>query len=93
MLTQDDLVDLLVEHLKAKLSAPPKPGASTTGAAALVPRVSRLEARTGGRLFLSEYDVRRRLNGGKTLKIPRGAIVSPLAQEWLALKGVAVVEE
>ena len=47
-----------------------------------------------GRLFLSEYDIKKRLTGGGTrLTIPKDAIVSPLAQDWLTLKGIAVVRE
>ena len=44
-----------------------------------------------GRLFLSEYDIKRRLTGSPAcLKLPRGAILSPLAADWLAMKGVRV---
>ena len=46
------------------------------------------------RVFLSEHEVRRRLaDGRKELRIPKSAIVSPLAQEWLEAKGVRVIEE
>ena len=47
---------------------------------------------TGGRPFLSDLDVRRSLTpGARTLTIEKDAIVSPLALEWLALKGVRIV--
>lgn len=45
-----------------------------------------------GRLFLSEYHVRKALTPGSLdLKIPKDAIVSPLALEWLALKGIRII--
>lgn len=45
-----------------------------------------------GRPFLSEYHVRKALTpGSSTLTIPKDAIVSPLALEWLALKGIRIV--
>ena len=45
-----------------------------------------------GRVFLSEYHIRKALTpGSSTLTIPKDAIVSPLASEWLALKDVRIV--
>lgn len=45
-----------------------------------------------GRVFLSEYHVRKALTpGSRDLTIPKDAIVSPLALEWLALQGVRIV--
>lgn len=45
-----------------------------------------------GRVFLSEYHVRKALTPGSLdLKIPKDAIVSPLALEWLALKGIRII--
>lgn len=45
-----------------------------------------------GRLFLSEYDIRRALTPGSlTLTIAKDAIVSPLALEWLALSGIRII--
>jgi hypothetical protein len=53
------------------------------GTAAVKPR---------GRLFLSEYDVKKRLTpGAQHLTIPEGAIISPLALDWLVLQGIKVV--
>lgn len=46
------------------------------------------------RIFLSEYEIRRLLgDGSKRLVLPRKAIVSPLAQDWLAEKGVEIIYE
>ena len=45
-----------------------------------------------GRVFLSEYHIRKALTpGSRDLTIPKDAIVSPLALEWLALQGVRIV--
>ena len=45
------------------------------------------------RIFLSEYDIKKSLEDGKTLRIPKSAIVSPLAQEWLDEKRVQIIRE
>ena len=48
-------------------------------------------ARVRGRPFLTEYDIKKALTpGALVLTIPRDAIVSPLAEDWLALKGVVI---
>lgn len=79
--------------------------ASSSGAPAPAPRTfappARLEAASSpwpaapsgkGRVFLSEYHVRKALTpGSRDLTIPKDAIVSPLALEWLALQGVRIV--
>ena len=45
-----------------------------------------------GRPFLTEHDIKKILiSGSQVLTIPRGAIVSPLAHDWLALKGIRVL--
>lgn len=47
-----------------------------------------------GRRFLSEYEIKKLLTpGGKRLTIPMNSIVSPLALDWLTLKGIEVVLE
>jgi len=44
------------------------------------------------RLFLTEYEIKKTLTpGAKDLTIPKDAIVSPLAQEWLALEGIRII--
>ena len=49
------------------------------------------------RIFLSEYEIKlicaRQKLDPKILKVPREAIVSPLAQDWLAMKGIKVTQE
>lgn len=47
-----------------------------------------------GRLFLSEYEIKKRLTpGAQLLTIPEGAIISPLALDWLALGGIKIVRQ
>ena len=45
-----------------------------------------------GRKFFSEYEIKKMIKDN-VLKVPASAIVSPLAQDWLALKGVKIVRE
>ena len=45
------------------------------------------------RVFLSEYEIKRRIGPEKVLRVPRNAILSPLALDWLPLSGVRVVRE
>lgn len=46
-----------------------------------------------GRLFLSEYEIKRMISPEKILRVPVNAILSPLAVDWLLLKGVQVIRE
>jgi len=81
LLTNDDLIDVIMEALQQqglRTVAPAKAGNTASK----------------GRLFLSEYDIRRRLTGdARELRIPKGAIISPLALDWLSLKAIRIVEE
>ncbi len=48
------------------------------------------------RIFLSERDIKgmaAQKAGAKTLKIPKEAIVSPLADDWLYRKGIELIRE
>lgn len=85
MHTREDLIDWVLEYLRAsRPQAAPPPGAASANAG----------PRAAGRTFLSEHDVRRRLTGdARELRIPKGSIVSPLAVDWLALRGIRVIEE
>lgn len=100
MYKREDLVDWVMERLAARNGTPgaaaapaaPAPGPGPKGAEKALPAAAGTPR--AGRIFLSEHDIRRRLTGGgKELRIPRGAIISPLAQDWLVLAGVRVVEE
>lgn len=90
MLTRDDLIDLLVAGLA---KAGPAAAASAPGATAKpVPAGSLREIK--GRVFLSEYEIKKRLTpGGNRLTIPRHSIVSPLALDWLTLQGIQITRE
>lgn len=44
------------------------------------------------KIFLSEYEIKQMLKDGKKeLRLPASAILSPLALEWLAEKGIKIV--
>lgn len=46
------------------------------------------------RVLLSDWELRRlRKPGDKVLRLPKGAIVSPLARDWIDFEGVKVVFE
>ena len=52
------------------------------------------KGKTSGRLFLSEYDIRKKMApGAQELRIPKGAIISPLAHDWLVLRRIRIIEE
>lgn len=74
-------------------AAPPRPPAVGPSARPAAPSSPWPAAPSGkGRVFLSEYHVRKALTpGSRDLTIPKDAIVSPLALEWLALQGVRIV--
>ncbi len=90
MLTRDDLIDLIVAGLAkagpaAAVSAPAKPSPAPKGAPPRGPE---------GRLFLSEYEIKKRLTvSGNRLTIPRNSILSPLALDWLTLTRIEIVRE
>lgn len=81
MLTRDDLIDIVIAYLaKAKGAV-----------AALRPWAPKGPFR---KVFLSEYDIKKRLTpGGMRLTIPENTILSPLATDWLTLRGIEVVRE
>ena len=88
MFTRHDLIDAIVSHLTG--AKPAAPAASHNKLSPHGPK---------GRRFLSEFDIKRRLTsdgltGGRTrLTLAPDEIVSPLAVDWLVLKGVEIVRE
>ncbi|MFI5363113.1 MAG: hypothetical protein ACHQ49_14185 [Elusimicrobiota bacterium] len=91
MLTRDDLIDILVAGLA---KAGPAAAAPAQRGPAARARADSPAPGPLGRLFLSEYDIKKRLTaGGNRLTIPRQSIVSPLALDWLTLKGIEIVRE
>lgn len=44
------------------------------------------------RIFLSDWELRRlRKPSGKSISVPRGAIISPLSKDWLEYEGIEVI--
>jgi hypothetical protein len=85
VLNRDDLVDLIMEHLKR--GASPRRAGAEEGKTAAAPEAK-------GRVFLSEYEIKRMLTPGVSeLKIPKDSILSPLASDWLVLRGIKVVRQ
>ena len=91
MFTSDDLIDLILSQLAALPAAPAAP----PGAAPPKKETCKLDpAGPRGRIFLTEYEIKKRLTPpAERLTIPKEAIISPLAEEWLALRGVKIVRE
>ncbi|MEK7857610.1 MAG: hypothetical protein AAB320_00590 [Elusimicrobiota bacterium] len=88
MLTQDDLIDLIVAHLSRTVPPAAPPSEAKQAPEGAPPRASR------GRLFLSEYDIKKRLTvQSEHLTIPKDAILSPLALDWLALRRIKIIRE
>ncbi|MBI4386636.1 MAG: hypothetical protein HY551_04585 [Elusimicrobia bacterium] len=85
MYTHDDLIDAILEDIS-----------SLERRSVFLPKTS--ESRSGagprGRPFLTEAEIKKALTPGtQHLTIPRDAIVSPLALDWLALRGIHIVRE
>ncbi|MBI3550268.1 MAG: hypothetical protein HY078_14610 [Elusimicrobia bacterium] len=84
MLTHDDLIDAVMEVLSPLYAGAARPGIPAPAKAA-APR---------GRPFLSEHDIKKALAPGATqLIVPKDAIISPLAQDWLAFRGILLVRQ
>ena len=85
MLTKDDIIDIILERLAPPAKLPVRPAPERAGLSSEGPR---------GRPFLSEYDIRRRLTlDSSELRIPRDAIISPLAVDGLTLRRIRIVRE
>lgn len=85
MLTRNDLIDLIVRYIGAERGSAPKE---------LIRKESSRLPELRGRRFLTEYELKRQLTGqSQQLTIPKDAIVSPLALDWLALGRIKVVRE
>ena len=70
----------VLRHLRAPSPNKPTPGLDPKG--------------PPGRLFLSEFDIKKRLTAGQTsLTLAQEAIISPLAADWIILKGITIVRE
>ena len=97
MLTRDDIIDVIIAGLAKAMPAAPVPAPAKPFVAAPPPvpkaRPSGLPPPgPKGRAFWSEYDIKKALTpGGKRLTLPADAIVSPLAADWLTLRGIEIV--
>jgi hypothetical protein len=88
MLTRDDLIDLIISRLPRGGRAAPAARPAVSGSR-LPPLGSPKR-----KLFVSEHEIKKMLTaGGKRLTIPKDSIVSPLAQDWLTLRGIEIVRE
>ncbi len=84
MLKADDLIDIIVSEIKKAASS-----AKTEERPSKHPPFL-----LKGRPFVTEYDIKRALTGGKTrLTLAKDAIVSPLASDWLILNKIEIVRE
>ncbi len=94
MLTRNDLLDILFEQFAKNACVP---GAVKTAAVSPAPRQTAplpLPEPAGGapRIFFSDWELRRmRKPGAKTIAVPRGAIISPLARDWIDYEGIEIV--
>ena len=80
MFTRDDLIDVFLAHLSPR---PAPPGGEPAGLSPSGPK---------GRVFLSEFEIKKALNAhSQELIIPGDAIISPLAQDWLTLRGIRII--
>ena len=81
MLTRNDIIDVILRHLSRSLAGPFRPQAAPND-------------KPAGRLFLTEHEIKKRLTSHpEELKIPKNAILSPLAEDWILLKGIRVIRE
>lgn len=80
MLTKGAVEDLIMEHLS-------RVGKGSGAAPRKAP--ARLK-----RFFLSDWELRRLYKpGDRRVRVPAGAIISPLSLDWIEFNGVEVVRE
>ena len=100
-MTDEDLVDAIWESLRdyrtregSKNKAGKDSGRQGKWGAALREDYNRpYTSLPSGRIFFSEFEIKRMIQNDRTLKLPKRSIVSPLAQDWLILKGIKVIKE
>jgi hypothetical protein len=88
MLTRGDIADALYERLfrgRAEEAASRRTGDAVRHGVPEAP---------AKKVFLSDWELRRMMKPGqKRLAVPRNAIVSPLAMDWLDYNGVEITRE
>ena len=88
MLTKGDIADIISSYLSRV----------TVGAPAvsrpLGPLMSKASKPLPRRVFITDWEMKRLVKPGqKSVKVPAGAIISPLSLDWLDYNGVQVVRE
>ena len=103
MVTDDDIVELVIDTLKGdswkEVVAAKTPAANAhhaplpkRGFFAREKYIKSSATLPKGRRFITEYEVKQMLRGGAVeITVPCNAIISPLAQEVLSEKGIRVV--
>lgn len=81
MLTKGAVEDLIMAHLAGKA------GGGASPAPRKVPELKK-------KVFLSDWELRRLYKpGSKSVRVPAGAIISPLSLDWLDYDGVQIIRE
>jgi hypothetical protein len=104
MFSEDDLIDIIVEAVARRASpvdwrAAPRPASPITprqgkwGFHVQKPFNAPWTSLPMKRPFVSEHMARQLAKDKKEIRLPKGAILSPLAEEWLVLHGVSVRRE
>ncbi|MFA6433392.1 MAG: hypothetical protein WCW52_01720 [Elusimicrobiales bacterium] len=85
MFTKSDIADVIFAYLSRGPAAEAKAGARSSGPASKpLPK----------RVFITDLQMKRLVGPGrKSVKVPAGAIVSPLSQDWLDYGGIEVVRD
>jgi len=94
MISTDDIVDIISRLSQKNSSARHSSARYGFFSRPEEPYIRSFSVLRGGRKFFSEYDLRQSLQRGeKTIRLTRGTIISPLAQEIIDEKGIEIVWE
>ena len=88
MLTKGDIADIISEYLSpgsdTRAGAVPAAGRAVSKATKPLPK----------RVFITDWEMKRLVKPGqKSVKVPAGAIVSPLSLDWLDYNGIEIVRD
>ena len=88
MLTKGDIADIISAYLSRV------PAGATAASKPRGPMMSKASKPLPKRVFITDWEMKRMVKPGqKSVKVPAGAIVSPLSLDWLDYNGVQVVRE